>query len=61
MATLYSKGDVRIEVDRNGNDFIQNMMTILAEWRGITVIENNDRNAFVKGVFATDKAALETP
>jgi hypothetical protein len=33
--------------------------TILAEWRGLSAVKNNDRTAFVKGVFATDKGELE--
>jgi hypothetical protein len=41
-------------------EFTRNLRTIIAEWRGALVVKNNDRTAFVKGVFATDMAALET-
>lgn len=60
MATVYDKGEVSINVGLDGNDFTKNMRTILAEWRGLVIVKNNDRTAFVTGTFATDKAALET-
>jgi len=37
------------------------MRTIIAEWRGLVYVKNNDRTAFVAGDFTTDTAALETP
>lgn len=55
------KGGIMVEVGLDGNDFTQNMRTILGEWRGEVIIENNDLTAFVKGTFATTNAALETP
>jgi molybdenum-dependent DNA-binding transcriptional regulator ModE len=61
MATLYDKGEVQIEIGLDGNDFTKNMRTIRAEWRGAMVVKNNDRTAFVKGDFDTDKNAIETP
>jgi HK97 family phage major capsid protein len=60
MATLYSKGSIKINVGLDGDDFTKNLRTILAEYRGAMVVKNNDRTAFVKGVFATDAAVLET-
>jgi HK97 family phage major capsid protein len=60
LATLYTKSAMNIQVGLDGNDFTKNLRTIIAEWRGALVVKNNDRTAFVKGVFATDKAALET-
>ncbi len=60
LATLYDKGSLRIEMGLDGNDYTKNLRTILAEYRGAMVVKNNDRTAFVKGVFATDKASLET-
>ena len=60
MAGLYDKGEVRIEIGLDADDWTKNLRTILAEWRGALVVKNNDRTAFVKGVFATAKAALET-
>jgi len=59
-ANLYEKDGVRVEVGLDGNDFTENFRTILIEWRGAVVVETNDRTSFIKGVFATDKAALET-
>lgn len=61
LATLYDKGSIKIEMGLDGNDYTKNLRTILAEWRGALVVKNNDRTAFVKGVFSTDAAALETP
>jgi hypothetical protein len=49
-----------IQVGMDGNDFTMNMRTVRAEWRGLCIVKNNDRSAFVKGVIATDAAALET-
>jgi HK97 family phage major capsid protein len=60
LATLYDKGSLRIEMGLDGNDYTKNLRTILAEYRGAMVVKNNDRTAFVKGVFSTDKASLET-
>jgi hypothetical protein len=57
---LVQKGGVRIEVGLDADDFTKNLRTILAEWRGLVIVKNNDRTAFIKGVFTTDKAALET-
>lgn len=59
-AGLYEKGGLQIQIGLDGNDLTLNLRTIIAEWRGAMVVKNNDRTAFVKGVFATDKAALET-
>jgi HK97 family phage major capsid protein len=59
-ATLFNKGSYSIMMGLDGNDLTLNMRTIVAEWRGAMVVKNNDRTAFVKGVFATAKAALET-
>jgi HK97 family phage major capsid protein len=60
LATVYDKGDLRIEVGRDSDDFTKNLITILAEWRGLCIVKNNDRTAFVKGTFSVDKAVLET-
>ena len=59
-ALLYEKGGLNITIGLDADDFTKNLRTIIAEWRGAMVVRNNDRTAFVKGVFATDKAALET-
>lgn len=60
LSTLYEKEGITITMGLDGDDFTKNLRTIIAEWRGALVTKNNDRTAFVKGVFATDKAALET-
>ena len=60
-AMIAQKSSISVEIGLDGNDFTKNMRTILAEWRGQTIVENNDRTAFVKGTFATTNAALETP
>jgi len=61
LATIYDRGMVEMSVGYENDDFTKNLVTILAEWRGLVVVKNNDRTAFVKGDFTTDKAALETP
>ena len=58
---LLDREDVTIEIGLDGNDWTKNMRTILAEYRGVNVIKNNDTTAFVKGTISTDAAALETP
>jgi hypothetical protein len=59
-ANIRTKQGVEIEIGYNADDFTKNFKTVRAEWRGVVFVKNNDRTAFVKGVFATDKAALET-
>lgn len=61
FAKLLTKEGVKITVGLDSDDFTKNFRTILAEWRGVSFIKNNDRTAFVAGDFTTDKAALETP
>jgi len=60
-ATIVQKSGISVEVGLDGNDFTNNMRTILAEWRGQLFVQNNDTSAFVTGTFATTNAALETP
>lgn len=60
LAGLYEKEGINIQMGLDADDFTKNLRTIIAEWRGALVVKNNDRTAFVKGVFATDMAALET-
>jgi HK97 family phage major capsid protein len=59
-ALIAEKGGIMVEVGTDGNDFTKNMRTIIGEWRGEVIIENNDTTAFVTGTFATTNAALET-
>lgn len=51
---------VRFDIGLENDDFTKNLRTILAEWRGATIVKNNDRSALIYGSFATDKAELET-
>jgi len=60
-ASVDFKQGVTIEVGYNADNFVKNYKTIRAEVRAVCYVENNDRTAFVKGVFATAKASLETP
>ena len=59
-ALLAERETVTVEVGLDSGDFLKNMRSILAEWRGEVIIQNNDLTAFVKGTFATTNAALET-
>jgi hypothetical protein len=59
-AFLVQKQGLRIDIGLDADDFTKNLRTVLAEWRGLTFVKNNDRTAFVTGTFATDAAALET-
>ena len=61
LATIYDRGSIAIEIGLDADDFTKNLRTVRAEWRGLVIVKNNDRTAFVKGVFATDEASLETP
>ena len=58
-STVYDKGSIDIKVGYENDDFTKNLVTILAEWRGLNVIKTNQTDAFVTGVIATDVAALE--
>lgn len=58
---LLERDPVRLDVGLDGNDFTTNFRTILAEWRGVTFVQHNDRTAFVKGVISTAAAALLKP
>lgn len=60
-STVFDKGALSIDVGMSGDDFVQNLRTILAEWRGLQRIKGNDTTAFVTGTIATDAAVLETP
>jgi HK97 family phage major capsid protein len=60
MATVFDKGMVDIKVGYENDDFTKNLVTILAEWRGLNIIKTNQTTAFVTGTISTDAAALET-
>lgn len=56
---LFREG-LNIQIDRSGDDFINNMMTILGEARLVQFVSGNDTGVLVKGTFAAAKTALET-
>ena len=58
-ATVFDKGSISVEVGRSDDDFVKNLVTVLAEWRGLNVIKTNQTTAFVTGTISTDAAALE--
>jgi len=59
--TVYSKGEISIQIGLDSDDFTKNLRTILAEWRGLNIIKGNDSPAFVTGTISTAIAAIETP
>ena len=59
-AFVLTKQGVTLEIGLNADNFVKNFKTVRAEWRGVTFVKNNDRSAFVKGVFVTDIAAITT-
>jgi len=58
-STVYDKGSIDIKVGYENDDFTKNLVTILAEWRGLNIIKTNQTDAFVTGTIATDALALE--
>ena len=48
--------DIGVEND----DFTRNLRTILAEWRGASLVPTNKRTAFIKGSIATALTLIET-
>jgi len=59
--TVFSKGEMTINIGLDGDDFTKNMRTVLAEWRGLNRIKGNDTTAFVTGVISTAITALTKP
>jgi HK97 family phage major capsid protein len=60
-ANLRMREDLNIQVGYINDDFTRNMMTVLCEARACFFVKSNHTAAFVKGDFATDKAALLAP
>jgi len=50
-----------VSVGLDGNDFTNNMVTIVGETRLVSYFKSNYAGAFVTGTFATDIAAISTP
>ena len=59
-SNLGIREDINISVGYENDDFTKNLVTILGEVRAVHYIKSNHVGAFVKGTFATAKAALET-
>ena len=59
-SNLRVREDITLAVGYENDDFTKNLVTILGEARAVHYIKANQTKAFVKGVFATAKAALET-
>lgn len=58
---VYTRDGVKITIGMENDDLTKNLVTVVAEWRGLSVIKTNHYGAFVKGVFATDIAAITAP
>lgn len=56
---LFREG-LNIQIDRSGNDFIDNKMTILGEARLVQFVSGNDTQVLVKGTFAGAKTLLDS-
>ena len=59
-ATVFTRKSMTIDIGLSGDDFTNNRVTILAEWRGALRVKGNDTGAIVTGTFSAAKTALET-
>lgn len=57
-SNLRVREDITLAVGYENDDFTKNFVTILGEARAVHYVKANQTKAFVKGVFATAKAAL---
>jgi len=60
-ATLAIREDVNIQIGYVNDDFIKNLVTILAEMRAVLYVKSNWLNAFVKGTFSAAITSLSKP
>lgn len=60
-AEVYTREGINVSIGYENDDFTKNMVTVMAEWRGLCIVKSNNAGAFVKGVFATDIAAILKP
>ena len=60
FAVLYEKGGITMDIGVENDDFTRNLRTILAEWRGASLVPTNKRTAFIKGSIATALTLIET-
>ena len=54
------RNGMRIQIGLDGNDFTNNLKTILLEQRLVQFVSANDTQVLVKGTFAAAKALLQT-
>lgn len=60
-SSVFSKGEMTIQVGLDSDDFTKNMRTVLIEWRGLNRIKGNDKTAFITGTISTSITALLKP
>lgn len=60
-ADLYPEQQLTIEIGLDGNDFTNNIRTVLGEHSAALVVPVNYYGAFVQGTFSVARALLETP
>lgn len=60
-AAIFQREGLTISIGYSNDDFVKNLVTILAEQRLLLRIQGNDTLAFVTGEFSTAKAALQAP
>lgn len=56
---LALREDINISVGLKGNDFIENIVTILGEYRALAFVMGNDKKAFLQGDFSFAKGQLD--
>jgi len=60
-ATLFSKGEIKIEIGLNNDDLTKNYRTVVVEYRGAVRIKTNDLTAFVYSDVAAAITAITKP
>jgi HK97 family phage major capsid protein len=58
-ARVAIRENVVVQAGYENDDFTKNLVTFLAEMRGVTYVKSNHTTAFVKGTFAAAKALIE--
>lgn len=61
MADVYTRESMTVSIGYENDDFTKNLVTLIGEWRGLCVVSPTNVGAFVKGVFATNIAAILKP
>lgn len=60
-ANLRIKEEININIGHSDDDFVKNLVTILAEMRAVHYIKKHHKPAFVKGTFSTAITAINKP